>query len=368
MKKRNLFLSVAVAMMALSLMACNNSGSIYNVTQGEISVREIANTIEANYTAGERMSIPGIERLFQFSSRGNEEGFPSYIIRAKVLDEGIEYGDLIGRQAHSTRHRGVYTQHRTNTIQILDIFFGDAEIGDIIEIDRLFESVPLPVGGDVILFLRSERGYLSPFPSPYAEFIVPEDLAYPQSITSSILTRSIPEDLTLEPLNPRNHLHLTIQDLARIAGLCNSPWPGQSEPATLPSQPLYFTLTFNLNSEEISTTTIQSENVAEGTAVYQLVSNLGLQLDKEGYEFIGWYLDEDFTIAVTETFIMPPNNLTIFARWSPTANIWEPLDIQIDSSEIHQESIEVETEPPEIDLEPEEVDLESPEINLEPAQ
>jgi len=43
---------------------------------------------------------------------------------------------------------------------------------------------------------------------------------------------------------------------------------------------------------------------------------------KPGYDFIGWYLDSDFTIPITETFRMPARDVTLYARWQPQA---EPL-------------------------------------------
>ena len=34
-----------------------------------------------------------------------------------------------------------------------------------------------------------------------------------------------------------------------------------------------------------------------------------------GYNFIGWYLDQNFTTPLTPTFRMPPRNVTLYAKW-----------------------------------------------------
>jgi len=36
---------------------------------------------------------------------------------------------------------------------------------------------------------------------------------------------------------------------------------------------------------------------------------------KVEYEFLGWYLDDSFTIQITDTFRMPARNATLYARW-----------------------------------------------------
>ncbi|MCL2855964.1 MAG: InlB B-repeat-containing protein, partial [Defluviitaleaceae bacterium] len=36
---------------------------------------------------------------------------------------------------------------------------------------------------------------------------------------------------------------------------------------------------------------------------------------RTGYHFMGWYLDADFTVAITEVFRMPARNATLYARW-----------------------------------------------------
>ncbi|MCL2854878.1 MAG: hypothetical protein FWE21_04595 [Defluviitaleaceae bacterium] len=116
-------------------------------------------------------------------------------------------------------------------------------MGDIIEIDRSY-IIPdqLTVGDDIVLFLSVPSWTEGrKMPDPQGIFRTPPQLSYPQSIISSILTRTIPEDMILEPTRPDNPLSLTIQDLARIAGLCDSPWP----------QPvIYRTVTFTPNANE----------------------------------------------------------------------------------------------------------------------
>ena len=130
-------------------------------------------------------------------------------------------------------------------------------------------------------------------------------------------------------------------------------WEVSNEPIVPPPQ--YFTLTFDLGGwDDVYPNHINPIPVREGAVILPLLSDLWNQLSREGYELSGWIKinnqNQEHHLRTGDT--MPPNNLTLFAQWSPTANIWEPLDIQLDSSEIHQESTEVQAEPPEIDLEP----------------
>jgi len=148
-----------------------------------------------------------------------------HIVRAEILNE---------RQGYAY-HSGMYIPRLVNSVRITDVFYGDTDVGDTIDIARVIDKPHLTfpigddfirVGDDLILFLSvpmwEEAGKLV---HSQGAFRTPPQLSYPQSIISSILTRTISEDMILEPLNPRNNLVLTIQDLARIAGLCDSPWP-----------------------------------------------------------------------------------------------------------------------------------------------
>jgi len=75
------------------------------------------------------------------------------------------------------------------------------------------------------------------------------------------------------------------------------PFSATPIPATIPSM--------TLNAWDVimdSLTMTRSEIPASGPT-------------RAGYNFMGWYLDADFTVAITETFRMPARDATLYARW-----------------------------------------------------
>jgi len=68
---------------------------------------------------------------------------------------------------------------------------------------------------------------------------------------------------------------------------------------------------------------VVSINVNHGTGLYEFVAdNRGGFMDEPvrvGYEFRGWYLDEDLLNPLTVDFVMPVGALTLFAGWDEAA-------------------------------------------------
>jgi len=87
-------------------------------------------------------------------------------------------------------------------------------------------------------------------------------------------------------------------------------------------------LSFNLNSDPTITpfsaspvpATIPPITLNTWDAIMDSLElgHLGIPIGnptRTGYHFMGWYLDADFTVAITEVFRMPARNATLYARW-----------------------------------------------------
>jgi len=131
----------------------------------------------------------------------------------------------------------------------------------------------------------------------------------------------------VERLIDRANFHLVLEEITDAADTIL-----QTAEAALNSPiPIPFTLSFDLNVEQegivftsitpnsIGPTTI---NAWEGIVETLTDNHAGFPANGPtmvGYEFIGWYLDDGFTIPLTETFRMPARNVTLYARWQPSA-------------------------------------------------
>ena len=91
------------------------------------------------------------------------------------------------------------------------------------------------------------------------------------------------------------------------------PWP--EHPESIINQ-----LNFNLGSEPTNPSTISPIDVNAG---FRLLNFIETRHDnypeggptRPGYDFVGWYLDDGFTMPVTEDFRMPARDVTLYARW-----------------------------------------------------
>jgi len=236
--KKFMFLVLLLTLSILVLSGCESYEPRYCNQEGSpVNTSEITRDHSLQGLETQFSSIEGLFRAV-YSFGRSPGSWTSYIIRIKVLSERTEYMD--------TAHFGQYLPHTIKQVQVIDTFFGEVDTGSVIEI-RIPPSLisPIGIGDDAVLFLAHNQGREGNFPvliqSFQSAYRIPPSLAYPQSIISSILTRTISEDIILEPLSPHNNLVLTVQDLARIAGLCDSPWP----------QPvIYRTVTFTPNANQ----------------------------------------------------------------------------------------------------------------------
>jgi uncharacterized repeat protein (TIGR02543 family) len=93
------------------------------------------------------------------------------------------------------------------------------------------------------------------------------------------------------------------------------------------NNPTPFTLNFNLNTNvdgisPFTTTTPANIQPTTLNAWDEILNTLAENHNdfpanptRDGYTFVGWYLDAEFTTLITDTFRMPARNATLYARW-----------------------------------------------------
>ena len=74
--------------------------------------------------------------------------------------------------------------------------------------------------------------------------------------------------------------------------------------------PQKFVVTIEYNNGQLTDELV----VEEGTSIV-----IDETIEKSGYDFRGWYLDEELTIPLTENYI-PTENITIYAKWEVIKN------------------------------------------------
>lgn len=91
--------------------------------------------------------------------------------------------------------------------------------------------------------------------------------------------------------------------------------PFNFETETLPARNITIYAGFNINSYTITFVTNTTETSID-PITYNYIEEIDAfePLTKEGYNFIGWFLNEEFTIPF-EYDIMPAENLTVYAKW-----------------------------------------------------
>ena len=116
------------------------------------------------------------------------------------------------------RNRGRFTVYR---IKILEVFQGDVNVGDILEVKQLggqsenlivisHDMIPFTIGDDLVMFLYSFNG-----PAMPASFLNPEQSVYRFTQANKDAVMYGFND-SLESLNPNNDLTLTLYDLQQI--------------------------------------------------------------------------------------------------------------------------------------------------------
>ncbi|MCL2376267.1 MAG: hypothetical protein FWC76_02610 [Defluviitaleaceae bacterium] len=202
---------------------------------------------EEEYEHGNRVFAGFISLLF-YNSIESMTTINTDIIRAEVLSVRSEMVDMTSFFENESEDANIDPSWMINTIytiyqlRVLEVFKGYAEVYGVIELMQRggyfegryiywsgYNRAPLNIGDDLVLFLHDSRTEGVPFSMHPVQgaYHVPSTMAYPQTIISAIHTQSVNSDLILESIQPYNRLALTltIEDLSRIAGLSDSPWP-----------------------------------------------------------------------------------------------------------------------------------------------
>jgi len=331
MKKYLLFALMLIP--TLSLIACNQP------EPQQVSRSEILPSGSFAGEAPNRRTHRSVESLFEFTLwtvYGLRESIhwrppfyeSAYVVRTEILGEAYRYENELYGSDRAIFLNELYGINIVYRAKILDVFYGDVSAGDIIEISRgAMEIDPFTTGDDLVLFLLvptwTEGGHKILYNPRQSIYRVPQTLAYPQSIISSLLTRSISEDIVFEPTNPNNELFLTTGDLARIAGISDSPWPEIEDPTPPTMLPQFYEVIFHLGGEPESPVIpsalreyrASSGSVPYGNLEYPISVGMGLHPIRPGYNFMGWYLDPNFTERLTIETTMPARDLDLYAKW-----------------------------------------------------
>ena len=152
------------------------------------------------------------------------------IVRAEIMDERVEGRDGKISLDALEREGTSETLFTVNRLRVLDVFSGDIEPGDIMEIRRILGRqtsnrlimfpyrTELEVGEEVVLFIGSRQHEDGPswLANPIQAAYRLPDLIY--------------DDAVLESVHPSNNLTLTVQKLIEIAeqnGFNVDWWPGE---------------------------------------------------------------------------------------------------------------------------------------------
>ena len=172
---------------------------------------EVVDEVEENgyYTLDEIETIWVMSSYPHYGSISHLASYATDVVRVEVLDERVDWLNAWLEPPQGIDPYELYTVHR---IRVLDVFQGDAAIGDILEVRQIGgeqddlrvineDKVPLEVGDDLVLFLRASL--IENLPSI---LLNPNQSAY--YFTA--------ENEALESVNPENDLVLTMEDLSQI--------------------------------------------------------------------------------------------------------------------------------------------------------
>ena len=212
---KKIFLTTVIAVFLLVIGACVNETSVDNIAisnsndnKAELGIFDDSDEVETIWVMGDYPHYNSISDLASYATD---------VVRVEVLNERVEWLNTWLEPPPPEIHPyNLYTIHR---IRVLEVFQGDAEIGDILEVRQIGgqqdglrvineDEVPLAIGDDLVLFLRAS--YIENFPSV---LLNPYQSAYYSPSENALI--DIDEDL--ESVNPDNDLVLTTEDLIQIA-------------------------------------------------------------------------------------------------------------------------------------------------------
>ena len=220
---KKFFLIVAALLILLALAACasveQHDEAPHDVVRMPSWVKDMGLDEDAEVIVQVSADYPYYTSIDSLSARASD------IVRVEVLDERVELINTLIPSADELEDVGdtreaydVFTVHR---IRVLEVFKGNAEIGDILELKQIGgqwenitlicdDKIPFAIGNDLVLFLETydiegmPASLLNPFQSAYR---------FPPS-GERIVAMNANE--ILESLYPGNRLTLTLEDLINL--------------------------------------------------------------------------------------------------------------------------------------------------------
>jgi len=198
------FLTLVVIGLSLFIVACN----AMETTENNVA-EDLLNVAQVSFDFPHYNSI---EHLSSFSTE---------VVRVAVLDERVEWLNTWIPPQNELEDAGgepsdlyfIYTIYR---VEILEVFKGDVEVGDMIEVKQIggqmddtkfinMDEVPLVIGSDLILFLHSFDDF------PASLMNATQSAYYFPNARGRLLNAE------LESVHPENNLTLTLEALIQIA-------------------------------------------------------------------------------------------------------------------------------------------------------
>lgn len=149
------------------------------------------------------------------------------VVRVEVLDERIEWINIAlppedGLVGIDEELAATYYLHVVYSVRVLEVFQGNAEVGDIVEVMQMGgrldnvevindDMIPFALGDDLVLFLIT-FDFVEGLPSILSN-PVQSVYRYAPSIGRAMAANANAE---LENVHPDNHLTLTLEDLAQM--------------------------------------------------------------------------------------------------------------------------------------------------------
>jgi len=188
-------------------LTTHDDESISIIYEDEAITNTSYNEIRTTHVSGDSMEYMYIDEL---ASRA------TYILLVEILDERVEWID------HGVPPSSRYEIFTVNRLSVLDVFKGETEIGNIMEVrqrggqlgnEKVINSnqIVLPIGDDLVLFL-----FCMGIDNRPAHLLNPTQSVY-RFVASNADDRIRSTNHELESLTDRNNLTLTFDDLTQFS-------------------------------------------------------------------------------------------------------------------------------------------------------